>query len=321
MADDDLRRDLRIEGLLRDWNIEFTFDVEVPLRKLDTGTDATQVRQVEHRAPRETVEEYATQMRAGAHFPPMVATHNFRMIDGNTRKKAAELSGFETFPAYLVKLPQATFGPMIGAALNQMGGKRLSDDEAFAAAETMIRGGIADDAIARTIGKSAQSIRNYRRQTRFKDAAERTGLSDLPLRATAQRALADITLDRPFAEAARLVATAKLSQGDTQDLVTQIEQARSEQAALDVIADANRKHAPAGPPPHKQNRTKAATTAGRKIDTFLQAVNAPAGDLAPATLRPELEPKWRRLHELAGAVLKQFADNPPLPEPEAPAAS
>ena len=93
-------------------------------------------------------------MRAGAIFPPMVATHNRRMIDGNTRKGAAEKNGLETFPVYLVKLPQASYGPMIGAALNQMGGKRLTDEEAFAAAETMIRNGHADEAIARTIGRS-----------------------------------------------------------------------------------------------------------------------------------------------------------------------
>jgi hypothetical protein len=318
MADDDLRRDLRIEGLLRDWNIPFEYEPEFPVAKLDAKYEESQVREIKHRAPQENVNEYAIQMRAGAIFPPMVATHNRRLIDGNTRKGACEVNGVETYPVYLVKLPQASYGPMIGAALNQMGGKRLTDEEAFLAAETMIRNGHADEAIARTIGKSAQSIRNYRRQTRYKDAAERTGVGEVKITATAQRALADIKLDEPFKEAVELVSKAKLPPRDVADLVEKISNTRSEAQALEVIQEVRTKVAPAGPPPHKQNLTKAATQAGRKIDQFLSAVKSTPGELAPANLRGDLEPKWRRLHELAGAVLLAFAENAPAEtEPEA----
>ena len=45
MADTDLRRDLRIEGLLREWNIEFEFDPDFPVTKLDADYDESQVRQ------------------------------------------------------------------------------------------------------------------------------------------------------------------------------------------------------------------------------------------------------------------------------------
>jgi hypothetical protein len=320
MTDSDLRRDLRTESLLRDWNIEFEFDPEFPVDKLDADYNESQVREVKHRAPQENVNEYATQMRAGAIFPPMVATHKRRLIDGNTRKGACQANGFETFPVYFVKLPQASYGPMIGAALNQMGGKRLTDEEAFFAAETMIRNGHADEAIARTIGKSAQSIRNYRRQTRFKDAAERTGVGEVKVTATAQRALADIKLDEPFKEAVQLVSAVKLAPRDVQELVEKIGNTHSEAQALDVIEEARTKHAPAGPPPRKQNRTRAATQASRKVDAFLASVKAPPGELAPASLRSDLEPKWRRLHELAGAVLLAFAEAP-LELTETPAES
>jgi ParB-like chromosome segregation protein Spo0J len=313
MADSDLRRDLRIENLLRDWNIPFEFELEFPVGKLNADYDESQVRDVKHRAPQENVNEYATQMRAGATFPPMVATHKYRLIDGNTRKGACHANGTETFPVYLVKLPQASYGPMIGAALNQMGGKRLTDDEAFFAAETMIRNGHTDEAIARTIGKSAQSIRNYRRQTRFKDAAERTGVGEVKLTSTAQRALADIKLDEPFKEAVQLVSSVKLPPRDVQELVAKIGDTRSEAQALEVIEETRMKHAAAGPPPQKRNLTKAATDAGRKLDVFLASVKVPAGELAPAALRADLEPKWRRLHELAGAVLGAFAEAAPEP--------
>jgi DNA-binding CsgD family transcriptional regulator len=309
MTDDDLRRDLRIEGLLNEWNIPFDFDSDYPVRKLDANYDESQVREIKHRAPQENVNEYAIQMRAGAIFPPIVATHNGRMIDGNTRKGACDMNGVDTFPVYLVKLPQASYGPMIGAALNQMGGKRLTDEEAFLAAETMIRNGHSDEAIARTIGKSAQSVRNYRRQTRYKDAAERTGVSEMKVTATTQRALADIKLDEPFKEAVQLVSTAKLPLRDVQEMVSRLEDTRSEAQALDVIQEIRTKVAPAGPPPHKKNLTKPATDAGRKIDAFLASVKVPPAELAPTALRADLEPKWKQLHELAGAVLLAFAEN------------
>jgi hypothetical protein len=311
MTDSDLRRDLRIENLLRDWNIPFEFELEFPVDKLDANYDESQVREIKHRAPQENVNEYAIQMRAGAVFPPMVATHNRRLIDGNTRKGACHVNGVETFPVYLVKLPQASYGPMIGAALNQMGGKRLTDEEAYLAAETMIRNGHADEAIARTIGKSAQSIRNYRRQTRFKDAAERTGVGEVKITATAQRALADIKLDEPFKEAVELVSSVKLPPRDVQELVDKIAETRSEAQALEVIYEAKTKHAPTGPPPQKRNPNKTALAAGRKIDSFLASLKVPPAELAPAALRAELEPKWKRLHDLAGAVLLAFAENPP----------
>jgi ParB-like chromosome segregation protein Spo0J len=320
MADSDLRRDLRIEGLLREWNIDFTFEAEFPLQQLDAKYHDSQVREPQHRAPRENVDEYAIQMRAGALFPPLVATHNRRLIDGNTRKAAAEANGLDTFPVYLVRLPQASYGPMMGAALNQMGGKRLSDEEAYAAAETMIRNGHADEAICRTIGKSTQSIRNYRRQTRYKDAAERTGISEIKIPATTQRTLAGIKLDEPFKEAVQLAATTKLSSRDVQEMVEKIEDTHSETQALEVIEQIRAKHTPAGPPPVKRNLTKAATDAGRKIDVFLASVKVSSGELAPASLRGDLEPKWRRLHELAGAVLLAFAENPPAENDPEPAA-
>src|SRR5262245_58533820 len=105
MTDSDLRRDLLIENLLRDWNIPFEFELDSPVNRLDAKSNDSQVAEVKHRAPQETVNEYAIQMRAGAVFPPMVATHNRRLIDGNTRKAACEANGVETFPVYFVKLP------------------------------------------------------------------------------------------------------------------------------------------------------------------------------------------------------------------------
>lgn len=306
---EELRRDVRVESLLRDWNLEYEFEADYPVDKVDSTEDVLQVRNENHRAPAENVDEYATQMRGGALFPPIVLNHKGRMIDGNTRLGAARRIGAETFPAYLVKLPRLDFGPMIGAALNQMGGKRLTGDEAYAAAESMMHEGYADEAIARTLGRSPQMVRNYRRERRFKDQAQRVDLGEVKLSRGAQRHLAGITHDEPFRRAAELASDAKLSPKDVQELVAKVAGARSEREELEVIAEHETKFKAAGPPPHRASPNKAATQAGRKIDQFLAAVIAPPAELAPSGLREELEPKWRRLHELAGRVLAAFDTN------------
>jgi len=309
MADGDLRRDVRVESLLRDWNLEFEFDPDYPIKKVDTSDGDLQVRDVSHRAPAENVEEYATQMRGGALFPPMILNQKGRMIDGNTRLSAAQRIGEDTFPAYLVKLPRLDFGPMIGAAINQMGGKRLTPEEALAAAEKMMKEGYADEAIARALGRSTSMVRNYRRERRYVEAAKRVELGDVKITRGAQRHLAGITHDEPFKRAATLTAAAKVAPKDVQEMVAKVADARSEREELEVIAEYEQKFKPAGPPPHRANPNKVATQTARKVDAFLASVTAPAHELAPTALRSDLEPKWRKLHELSGNVLAAFASN------------
>lgn len=317
MADEDLHRDMRIEGLLREWNLEFDFDPQYPLRKIDADYNESQVRLPDHRAPSDTVGEFTTQMRGQLQlgrvsFPPLVLTHNGRLIDGNTRKAAAEQNNLETFPVYLVKLPRPDHGLMIGAALNQMGGKRLTAEESFAAAEKMMREEYADEAIARTLGRSVQMVRNYRRERRYRDAADRTGVAALTVTRSNQRHLADVTHDEPFKAAVELVANAKPASKDVQDLVQKVSTARSEREELEIVADYRKKWKPSGPPPQRTAPSKVALAAGRKVDAVL-AIVTPASELAPAALRGDLEPKWRRLRDLADQVLAAFAETP---EPE-----
>jgi hypothetical protein len=314
----DIYRDMRIEGLLREWELEFEFDAEYPLKKIDAETGETQVRMPEHRAPRETVEEFTTQMRGQlllgrVTFPPLVLTHNGRLIDGNTRKAAATRNGLEVFPVYLVRLPRTDFGPMIGAALNQMGGKRLTAEEAYAAAERMMREEYADEAIARTLGRSVQMVRNYRRERRYRDAADRTGVAALTVSRSAQRHLADVTHDEPFKAAVELVASAKAAPRDVQELVQDVSSARSERQELEIVDEYRKKWKPAGPPPQRTTPTRAATAAARKVDAVL-AIKAPASELAPASLRADLEPKWQQLRDRADQVLAAFAEAPAEPE-------
>jgi hypothetical protein len=177
----------------------------------------------------------------------------------------------------------------------------------------MMRENYTDDAIARTLGRSVQMVRNYRRERRYRDAADRTGVAELPVSRSAQRHLADVTHDEPFKAAVELVAKAKAAPKDVQELVQDVSSARSERQELEIVGEYRKKWKPAGPPPRRTAPTRAALAAARKVDAVL-AIVTPASELAPASLRADLEPKWQLLRDRAGQVLAAFAEAPPEPD-------
>jgi ParB-like chromosome segregation protein Spo0J len=306
--DEAMARDMRTESLLNDWGIPFELDEEYPLRRLDIG-EAHQVRETTHRAPREMVEEFSLQMRAGAIFPPVVATDKGKLIDGNTRLAAAKANGRDTFPVYLVRLPRQDFGSMIGAALNQMGGKRLTAEETFAAAQPMLKQGFTDEQIARILGRSRSSIFNYRREHDYAEAAERTGVAAIDVRKTVARHLGAIKLDKPFKAAVEVAYNAGLSSSEAEELVDKVAAARSEDEAVKVVESFGQAHAAAGPPPRARSLTSLATRSKPVLRTLLEMPGTPE-ELAPAAQRIELEPLWQKVQERATAVLAAFAEGP-----------
>jgi type II secretory pathway component PulK len=160
----------------------------------------------------------------------------------------------------------------------------------------------------RYTGRSRSMVQNYKREIRFKEAAERTGVSSLEIPRAKQRHLADIRHDEPFRAAATLIAATRVDQKDVQELVDAVADARSEREELEKIESFRGKWKVAGPPPQRTATTREATAAIRKVDALL-AVTTPADELAVAALRDEHEPKWRRLHDLSGQVLAAFEAN------------
>ena len=81
-------RDPRAEALFAQWNIPFELNHEFSIADI-RRLDGAQVRDLGHIAPEEGVQEYATQMRSGALFPPIVLMKPNILVDGNTRLAAA----------------------------------------------------------------------------------------------------------------------------------------------------------------------------------------------------------------------------------------
>lgn len=306
IGDEDMGRDTRIEQLLSEWNLPFELDPAYPLNRLKIE-DATQIRLAPHRAPSATVDQYVTHMKHGANFPPIVVGSNAMLVDGNARVEAANKTGRRTFPAYKVKFPHLGLAKIVAAALNQMGGDRLTEDEIVVAAEAMMGEGYADEAIARTLGRSASHIRNLRKSREFEETVTRLGLTALEVPKAVGRVLANIQHDLPFEAALRAVAEQKPSIKAIGQLVDKIEKTRSDADAMAIITAEKEKWGPVtGPPPQPRSLTK---SQGKKALAHVEAL-IELGKDNPENLvlhGNEAHTAWLGLSVLATRVLALYS--------------
>ncbi len=237
MAPEDTRS-VQIEARLEEWNVPFDFDEAFPLNKIQTKA-YTQVRQAEHRAPKENVEQYALQMGNGAIFPPIILAQNDKaIIDGNTRVAAAKRCGYKTIAAYIVKPANASIARIIGSTLNQFGGARLTGDELIEVASAYLDEGITDAEIARCLGRTAEWARKFRKKAEFD---QRVG--DHPAAATVRSTVKERLADIPQNVALNMVLDAvaegtSLDSGTAGKLADAAKATHSDEEAKAVIGEA-----------------------------------------------------------------------------------
>jgi ParB-like chromosome segregation protein Spo0J len=190
-------RSTQAEALFEEWKVPFDLTDNFAIDQIQTQP-YSQVRTEEHRAPKANVEQYALQMSNGAVFPPVVlAANDNAVIDGNTRIAAHRRIGRTTIPAYLIKPATATMARAIGAALNMMGGERLSPVEQEQAARDYLEAGFTDAEIARRLGRNTEWARRQRKEQAFNDrAADHPGAAKLNRMTKVH--LADVGLDAPL---------------------------------------------------------------------------------------------------------------------------
>lgn len=300
-------RDTRIEQLLESWQLSFELEPEFVLAKVK-HSEGVQIRLEPHRAPTTAVDEYVTHMRHGAVFPPIVVTTNGFLVDGNTRMAACKKLERKTFPAYKVKFAILGQAKMFGAALNQMGGYRLTEEEVVVAAEAYMREGYKDEAIARALGKSMSHIRNVRRDRLYREAATRTGVAALEIPKPTRLHLAGIQHDEPFKAAVEAVAKAKPTIKDVGALVDRIENTRSDAEALAAVQEMAKQWGPiTGAPPNgaksvSRTRGRQALTHVHKLLELAEAdpIDVVLPDNADAAAL------WQRLSVVTTQVLAHY---------------
>ena len=121
------------ESIFNRWGLSFELIDAFPIAEIK-DIEGQQVRFRTNIANADVVEEYYEQQQNGAVFPPVVLAFPGTIIDGNTRLAMARKAKLETFPVYMVKTSSLDLAKALGAALNQIGGVRLTQDEAYRAA-------------------------------------------------------------------------------------------------------------------------------------------------------------------------------------------
>lgn len=293
---------------LREWNLTYRTDAQFPIADVDIAT-AAQVRDAGHIAPVLRVEEYRQQMANGAIFPPVLLRETDGrplLIDGNTRLTAARKIGRKTFPALIVDTKTPEMALILAAAVNQMGGERLTATEAHEAAILMMQQNYPDGAIARELGRDLSQVRRWRNQQDTIERAKTLGLTKQTenLSAGVLGKLADVRHEAPFAELTRLFADVRPNEKQAKEMTTQVVQATSDEAAIKVIQDLREELAPAGPPPHAANkRSNTVALVRAAMGNLLKLVGNPRGGFDPAKRDEELE-RWQKLRSLCDEMLE-----------------
>ena len=241
-------RNPQVERLFENWALSFEFVEAFPIADIKRVGDQ-QVRFEINRENPEQVAEYLVQYQNGAQFPGVVIRqHGNVLIDGNTRLGMAAKAKLDTFPAYRVDVPSGDLARALAAQLNQMGGRRLTREEAERAAIDMMDGlSFSDTQIGAAVGYTGDQVRAWRRQAEGRAHASRLGLDKVYEQLTAgQRlALSKIRHDEPFKQAVQLVATRRVPHGEVNRIVKEIAVAPSEAAELEVVQTARRELVPA----------------------------------------------------------------------------
>jgi ParB-like chromosome segregation protein Spo0J len=225
---------IQAESLFLDWEIPYELIPELAIDSIKTE-DYSQVRLSKHRAPADNVDRYTLMMRNGATFPPIVVAANDKsVIDGNTRIAAARRLGYETIPAYVVKPAYASTARRIGAALNQLSGETLADEELQAVARDFLEDQMSDTEIGRRLGRTAEWARKFRRREEFVTrAGSHPNFKSIP-KAAAEK-LVDIPLDAPLIRVLDQADKVKIDRGWATKLADAATSQRSEAASVEAV--------------------------------------------------------------------------------------
>lgn len=232
---------VQIEERLAARHIDCRFE---PNYSIDAIVDAEghQVRLIEHRAPTEMVTRYAQQMKAGAVFPAIVLNERGELIDGNTRRRAAVKAGRSTVPAYICRDLTPLQARALSVELNQANGLPMDEKELHAYVRSAVLEGQTLDAKtwSRITGVRPSKLERWKAQAQFEQRAKQCGVREADvavLSESVQAALNSIRLVPVLIEATSVAAAARMPLSAVRKMVSEINAATSEAAALEVVAE------------------------------------------------------------------------------------
>jgi len=228
-----------VERKLMARHVEFVFEPNLQVGKI-RDVEGNQVRLSEHRAPKEMVDRFAEQMRAGAAFPAIVVNDRWELVDGNTRRLAVMKNGQDVIPAYICSDLSALQARSLSVELNQSHGLSLTKQEIQAFVASAVQEGHVLDthAYARMTGTKPSTLTRWVAAKQFRMRAEREGIFEADMDAlseSAQAALHAARLKSVFVDVATLAVAAKVPAAELKPIITEANNAASEAEARAAV--------------------------------------------------------------------------------------
>jgi hypothetical protein len=233
----------QIEAKLAERKIDYEFEPNVRIEDI-RDVEGIQVRRSEHRAPKDRVDRYATAMRHGAQFPAVLLNDRMELVDGNTRRAAAQKSGVDTIPAYICHGITSLEARSLSVELNQSNGLAMEEDEIRKFIVDAVQGGQQPEikSLARMTGMKDSKIARWIADTKFTTRVRSAGIDNRlteVLPESTRVALEATHLAPVFENLTVLAADARMPASEVKKLVQAVNAAPSQADAL-AIASAER---------------------------------------------------------------------------------
>lgn len=230
----------QIEAKLTERRIDYDFEPNVRVDDI-RDVEGNQVRRIEHRAPKERVERYATAMRHGATFPAILLNDRMERIDGNTRLEAAKRCGLDTIPAYICHGITTLEARSLSVELNQSNGLAMEEDEIRGFIVDAIQGGQQPEikSLARMTGVKDSKIARWIADTKFANRVKSSGIDEglLDVLPESTRVALEATHLLPvFENLTVLAAEARMPVSEVKKLVGAVNSAPSQADALAIVS-------------------------------------------------------------------------------------
>ncbi len=284
-------RDPKIEEWLTGYSVEFCFESELDLGRVNVQASRANQARLEA-VDEEVVARYAEDMARGDQFPPIVVHRASRkrkatILGGNHRHAAALKAGLSTLPAYVVSAePEMVL--RLTYEDNRRHGLPPSDEERIAQAVHLMDTGYSQEEAARVVGVTAGKVSRARAVVAADRRAEDLGVDGFGVLPRSSRSrLASVRSDPVFVEASKLVLAARLDTQQAYDLVTRINDARSDKAALGVVGAEQETHRSTIQAKAGQSRGPRTSRASKVNDALFRLIDAKPSEVRALCATPE----------------------------------
>jgi hypothetical protein len=281
-------RNKEIEDWLDGQNIAWTFHPDVPLDAFNEAESLGNQVRFEAVHP-DTVEQYATAMRNGAKFPPILVQakrNKFIRLDGNHRVAAKRAVGDPTIHAYEAHVSgqQAT---MLAFTANNINGLPNTEGERIRQGMYLLKNGASIKTAAAVTLVSERALRSAWTKEEANQRADDVGINRREwdsLTPSVRGRLKSISTDEGFRAAHILAFKARLDISEIAELVTEMNQSRAARKQEAVVrawteAFSDRIAASAGGVISK-NGNRGGRTPRQALGLILSSLNALPEDMA-----------------------------------------